>query len=85
MESYPGLVWLILVGYLVLAQAALYWAWRLAEKERGDPSPEEDDGGKDGLRQPLLGGKGDEEAGEPGGACVWVGWVGDDLIGVSVF
>lgn len=71
-ESYPQLVWLIMVGYLVLAQGALYWAWLLAREERGKVGDGESEGG---LRRLLLGkapeGKQQEAGDEECGTCVW--------------
>lgn len=58
-----------MVGYLVLAQGALYWAWLLARKETGEAAG--------GLRRALLGkepeaeGKQQEAADEERGTCVW--------------
>lgn len=60
-KSYPGFVWLILFAYLVLAQAALYWAWYLARKEKGE------EGGLLAEALLLSKGEGDEEAGSGGG------------------
>lgn len=61
-----------MVAYLVLAQGALYWAWRLARKEKGEGEGEGEAEG--GLRRPLLLGKSaegkqQEAADEESGAC----------------
>ena len=85
MESYPQLVWLIMVAYLVLAQGALYWAWRLARKEKGEGGAEGGAEAEGGLRRPLLGkgaeGKQQEAADEESGTCACIWW----LVAACVF
>ena len=59
-QSYPGAVWLVFVLYLVMAQAALYWAYVLAQRDKEGRGG---DGGG-GLGQLLLKvDNDDEEAG----------------------
>lgn len=78
-----------MVGYLVLAQGALYWAWLLARKETGEA---EDGEAAGGLRRALLGkapeaeGKQQEAADEERGTCVWWWyWEGGLLWGLFAF
>lgn len=59
-KSCPGFVWLILFIYLALAQAALYWAWYLAKKAKGEEP------GSLGETLLLSKGEGNEEAGGGG-------------------
>jgi hypothetical protein len=70
-RHYPGAVWLVMVSYLVVAEAALYWAWALARRERGVGVGVCGEGGEEERaavgqlwREPLLvKGGDDEEAG----------------------
>ena len=34
-EDYPGFIWVVMVGYLILAQGCLYWTYQCMKVEKG--------------------------------------------------